>query len=85
MCIIKLGEKHEFDYKHCYKRSRASTICWKSIRRCLKDIEGLRQQIEKRGHVEALKIKKLYNQLVLTSEKALSYLNFVGTLPEGEL
>ncbi len=51
----------------------------------MKDIEGLRQQIEKRGHVEALKIKKLYNQLVLTSEKALSYLNFVGTLPEGEL
>lgn len=35
--------------------------------------------------LEALKIKKLYNQLVLTSEKALSYLNFVGTVPEGEL
>ncbi len=31
--------------------------------------------------LEALKIKRLYNQLVLTSEKALSYLNFVGALP----
>ena len=27
-----------------------------------------------------LKIKKLYNQLVLASDKALSYLNFIGTL-----
>lgn len=34
--------------------------------------------------LEALKIKKLYNQLVLTSEKALSYLTFAGTLPEEE-
>lgn len=34
--------------------------------------------------LEALKIKKLYNQLVLTSEKALSYLKFIGTVPEGE-
>ena len=34
--------------------------------------------------VEALKIKKLYNQLVLTSEKALAFLRFVGTVPEGE-
>lgn len=32
--------------------------------------------------LEALKIKKLYNQLVLTSEKALSYLKFIGTLSE---
>ena len=32
----------------------------------------------------SLKIKKLYNQLVLTSEKALSYLKFIGTVPEGE-
>jgi len=29
-----------------------------------------------------LKIKKLYNQLVLTSEKAFSYLKFIGTVPE---
>lgn len=34
--------------------------------------------------LEALKIKKLYNQLVLTSEKALTYLKFVGTVPEEE-
>ena len=30
----------------------------------------------------ALKIKKLYNQLVLTSTKALSYLKFCGTVPK---
>ncbi len=35
--------------------------------------------------LEALKIKKLYNQLVLTSEKALSYLTFMGVLPKEEL
>ena len=35
--------------------------------------------------LETLKIKKLYNQLVLTSEKALRFLNFIGTIPEGEL
>ena len=35
--------------------------------------------------LEALKIKKLYNQLVLSSEKALSYLNFIGTVPQEEL
>ena len=34
--------------------------------------------------LEALKIKKLYNQLVLTSEKALSHLKFIGTVPEEE-
>ena len=34
--------------------------------------------------LDALKIKELYNQLVLTSEKALSYLKFIGTVPEGE-
>ena len=34
--------------------------------------------------IEALKIKKLYNQLVLTSAKALSYLKFCGTVPEEE-
>ena len=31
-----------------------------------------------------MKIKKLYNQLVLTSEKALGYLKFIGTVPEEE-
>lgn len=35
--------------------------------------------------LEALKIKKLYNQLVLSSEKALSHLKFVGTVPQEEL
>lgn len=34
--------------------------------------------------LEALKIKKLYNQLVLASEKALSYLKFIGTVPKEE-
>lgn len=33
----------------------------------------------------ALKIKKLYNQLVLSDEKALSYLKFIGTVPQEEL
>lgn len=41
--------------------------------------------LTKEQTLEALKIKKLYNQLVLTSKKALSYLKFVGTVPEGEL
>lgn len=35
--------------------------------------------------LDALKIKKLYDQLGLTSEKALSYLMFIGTLPREEL
>lgn len=35
--------------------------------------------------LEALKIRKLYNQLVLSSEKALSYLKFIGTVPKEEL
>jgi len=34
--------------------------------------------------LEALKIKKLYNQLVLATEKALGYLKFVGTVPREE-
>ena len=40
--------------------------------------------LTKEQTIEALKIKKLYNQLVLTSEKALSYLKFCGTVPEEE-
>lgn len=40
--------------------------------------------LTKEQTLEALKIKKLYNQLVLTSEKALNYLKFIGTVPEGE-
>ena len=35
--------------------------------------------------LEALKIKKLYNQMVFASEKALSYLEFIGPVPEEEL
>ena len=38
--------------------------------------------LTKEQTLEQLKIKKLYNQLVLTTEKALSYLYFVGTIPE---
>lgn len=40
--------------------------------------------LTKEQTLAALKIKKLYNQLVLTSEKALSYLKFIGTVPEEE-
>ena len=35
--------------------------------------------------IETLKIKKLYEQMVFTSEKALSYLKFVGTVQEEEM
>ena len=38
--------------------------------------------LTKEQTLEALKVKKLYNQLVLASEKALGYLKFVGTVPE---
>ncbi len=41
--------------------------------------------LTKEQTLESLKIKKLYNQLVLTSEKALGYLEFVGTVPKGEM
>lgn len=36
--------------------------------------------LTKEQTLDALKIKKLYNQLVFTSEKALSYIKFVGTV-----
>lgn len=38
--------------------------------------------LSKEQTIEALKIKKLYNQLVLTSAKALSYLKFCGIVTE---
>lgn len=38
--------------------------------------------LTKEQTLEALKIKKLYNQLVLTTEKAISFLSFTGTLSE---
>lgn len=40
--------------------------------------------LTKEQTLETLKIKKLYNQLVLTSEKALGFLKFIGTIPEEE-
>jgi len=40
--------------------------------------------LSKEQTLEALKIKKLYNQLVLTSEKALAFIKFVGIVPEEE-
>lgn len=40
--------------------------------------------LTKEQTLEALKIKKLYNQLVFTSEEALSYIRFTGTVPEGK-
>ena len=40
--------------------------------------------LSKEQTLEALKIKKLYNQMVFTSEKALSFLKFIGTVPEEE-
>lgn len=39
--------------------------------------------LSKEQTLDALKIKRLYNQLVLTSEKALSFLTFKGTLERG--
>lgn len=41
--------------------------------------------LTKEQTLEVLKIKKLYDQLVLSSEKALSYLKFIGTVPEEEM
>lgn len=40
--------------------------------------------LTKEQTLEALKIKKLYNQLVLASARALSFLKFIGTVPEEE-
>lgn len=41
--------------------------------------------LTKEQTLEALKIKKLYNQLVLSSEKALGYLKFIGTISEEDM
>lgn len=40
--------------------------------------------LTKEQTLETLKVKKLYNQLVLASEKALGYLRFTGVEPEEE-
>ena len=41
--------------------------------------------LTKEQTLEALKVKKLYDQLVFSTEKALSYLQFIGTVPEEEM
>ena len=41
-------------------------------------------ELSKEETINRLKIKKLYNQLVFSSEKALSHLKFVGILNEKE-
>ncbi len=41
--------------------------------------------LTKEQTLAALKIKKLYNQLVVTSEKALAFLKFSGIVPEEEM
>lgn len=41
--------------------------------------------LSKAQTLDALKIKRLYNQFVLSSDKALGYLQFVGTVPKEEL
>ena len=41
--------------------------------------------LTKEQTLDALKIKKLYDQLVFVTEKALSYIHFIGTVPEEEM
>lgn len=41
--------------------------------------------LTKEQTLEALKIKNLYDQMVFTTDKALSYLKFIGTIPMEEL
>ena len=41
--------------------------------------------LNKQQTLETLKIKKLYDQVVFATEKALSYLKFTGTIPQEEL
>lgn len=48
-------------------------------------IKSLIEEQREEQTLEALKIKKLYNQMVFTSEKALSYLKFIGTFPEEDV
>jgi hypothetical protein len=40
--------------------------------------------LTKQQTLDALKVKKLYDQLVFATEKALSYLHFIGTVPKEE-
>lgn len=41
--------------------------------------------LSKEQTLETLKIKKLYDQMVFATEKALSFLNFVGIIPEEDM
>ena len=41
--------------------------------------------LTKEQTLDALKIKKLYDQVVFATEKALSYIQFIGTVPEEEM
>lgn len=41
--------------------------------------------LSKEQTLETLKIKKLYDQMVFTTEKALSFLKFIGTIPKEEM
>lgn len=41
--------------------------------------------LTKEQTLEALKIKKLYDQMVFTTDRALEYLNFIGTVAKEEL
>lgn len=41
--------------------------------------------LSKEQALETLKIKKLYDQMVFASEKALAFLKFVGTIPEEDM
>ena len=41
--------------------------------------------LSKEQTLERLKVKKLYDQMVFTTEKALTYLKFVNTIPREEL
>lgn len=41
--------------------------------------------LSKEQTLETLKIKKLYDQMVFTTKKALSFLKFVGTISEEEM
>ena len=40
--------------------------------------------LTKEQTVDALKVRKLYNQLAIASQKGLSFLKFVGTVPKEE-
>jgi len=41
--------------------------------------------LTKEQTLDALKIRKLYNQLVLATENAIAYLKYIGTVPEEEM